>query len=91
VLPSVDFSKPLIYDFSLSCILKNLSIMSSDVNVYEEIVKLNMRISCMESLMQHILKINPNLNVPSHDEVDAIYAAAIQQVIDDVDQDISEG
>jgi hypothetical protein len=45
----------------------------------------------MESLMQHILKINPNLNVPSHDEVDAINAAAIQQVIDDVDQDISEG
>jgi len=61
--------------------------MSTDVNIYEEIVKLNMRISCLESLIQHIIEINPRLNIPSSEDIDAIYAEAIQQVIDEVDRD----
>jgi len=63
--------------------------MSSDVNVYEEIVKLNMRISCLESLLQAVIELNPRMNIPSPDEMDNIYADAIQGVIDEVDMEVA--
>lgn len=63
--------------------------MSSDVNIYEEIVKLNMRISCMEALFQHVIEINPRLNIPTAEEIDEIYADAIQSVIDEVDSEVA--
>ncbi|HRN32856.1 MAG TPA: hypothetical protein PLC76_01125 [Saprospiraceae bacterium] len=59
--------------------------MSNEVNIYEEIVKLNMRISCLESLLQHIIEINPYLEIPPKEEIDRIYSNAIQQVIDEVE------
>ena len=65
--------------------------MSADVNIYEEIVKLNMRISCLESLLQAVIELNPRLNIPNTDEMDLIYADAIQGVIDEVDMEAPAG
>ncbi|MCO6461227.1 MAG: hypothetical protein J5I59_07480 [Saprospiraceae bacterium] len=64
--------------------------MANDINVFEEIVKLNMRISCMESLFQHILETNTQLILPGPEEIDAIYTRAIQDVIDEIDRDETE-
>lgn len=59
--------------------------METDVNLYEEVVKLNMRINCLEALLYKVMDINPRINVPSEEEMNELNDRAIQQVIDDLE------
>jgi hypothetical protein len=61
--------------------------MDTDVNLYEEIVKLNMRISCLEALLYEVMDMNPRLNLPTEDEMNEINDRVIQQVIDDLENE----
>lgn len=60
--------------------------MESDVNLYEEIVKLNMRISCLEALLYDTIDRNPNLNFASGEEIDHLHSVTIQSVIDELEE-----
>lgn len=60
--------------------------MESEVNLYEEIVKLNMRISCLEALLYDTVDRNPNLKFASIEEVNHLHGKAIQSVIDELDE-----
>jgi len=59
--------------------------MSEDVNIYEEIVKLNMRISCQNALIEAIVGLNPNLDVPTAEEMNKIYGRVIQNIVEDLE------
>ena len=56
------------------------------MNLYEEIVKLNMRISCLEALLYDVIDRNPNLNFATPEEIDHMHSATIQNVIDELDE-----
>ena len=61
--------------------------MSEDLNLYEEIVKLNMRISCQNALIETIVGLNPHLDVPTNEEMNKIYGRVIEQIVDDLEHE----